>query len=101
MYTMCIQFSWNLKEGIRSLEAELQTVVSHNVVLGTKPGSSARAASAFDCKSSLLLQRIKAAEAVRCVLLAPHLVPPLLNSVYYYYSTSITTNELTCKHHCN
>lgn len=36
------------EEGVRSLELQLWMVVSHAVwVLGTKPGSSARAASAF------------------------------------------------------
>lgn len=37
------------KEGFDPLELELQTVVSHCVVLGSKPGSSARAADVPNC----------------------------------------------------
>lgn len=48
MFSICMAGAWGAQEVLKSLELELQVPVSHYVVLATKPGSSAKAASAHN-----------------------------------------------------
>lgn len=50
MYTLCMAcVHGEQKKALHPQELELQMVVSHLLILGTKPASSARAASAHNC----------------------------------------------------
>jgi hypothetical protein len=48
VYRECVWYLWRAEERVRFLELKLQMVVSYHVSLGTKPGSSARSASALN-----------------------------------------------------
>lgn len=47
VYHLHVWWLWRTEKGFRSLELETHKVVSHNVVLGIKPGSSGSACSQY------------------------------------------------------
>lgn len=61
MYTPCMAgVHGEQNKALHPPELELQMVVSHLLILGTKPASSARAVSAITAETSLHFPRITA-----------------------------------------